>query len=106
MTLGEGQVWLLIGALVAMTAVTKAVGPVLVGGRDLPRWAAGVIATMAPALLAALVATAVLSDERRLTAGAETVGVAAAAVLMLCRVPLVVSVAVAVIVTAVLRAVF
>lgn len=103
MTLSEGQVWLLIGALVAMTAATKAVGPALVGGRELPWWAAGVIAMMAPALLAALVATAVLSDGRSLTVGADTVGVAVAAVLLVLRVPLVACAAVAVVVTALLR---
>lgn len=104
MNLSEAQVWLLIGALVVITAATKALGPALVGGRDLPRWAAGVIAATAPALLAALVATAVLSDGRRLAAGADTVGVGVAAVMLLCRVPLVVSVAAAVLVTAGLRA--
>lgn len=106
MSLSEGQVWLLIAALVAMTALTKAVGPALVGGRELPRWATGVIAMMAPALLAALVATAVLTDERRLAVGADTVGVAVGALLLALRVPLVVGAAAAVVVTAVLRAVF
>lgn len=106
MQLSETEVWLLIAALVAMTAATKALGPALVGGRDLPVWATGVIATMAPALLAALVATAVLADERRLAVGADTAGVAAGAVLLLCRVPLVLGAAAAVVVTAALRAFF
>lgn len=106
MQLSETEVWLLIAALVAMTAATKALGPALVGGRDLPVWATGVIATMAPALLAALVATAVLADERRLAVGADTAGVAVGAVLLLCRVPLVLGAAAAVVVTAGLRAFF
>ena len=42
MTLSEGEVWLLIGALVLMTATMKAIGPAVVGGRDLPPWSAGV----------------------------------------------------------------
>lgn len=100
MTLGESQVWLLIGALVVMAAATKAVGPALVGGRELPRWATGVIATMAPALLAALVVTAVFADERRLAVGADTVGVAVGALLLVCRV----AATVAVVTTALLRA--
>jgi branched-subunit amino acid transport protein len=104
MRLSEGQVWVLIAALAVMATLMKAVGPALVGGRELPRWATGVIAAMAPALLAALVATSVFADGRRLTVGADTVGVAAGAVLLLCRVPLVVSAAVAVALTAVLRA--
>ena len=44
MTLSEGQLWLVIGALALITAALKAAGPALVGGRDLPRWANGVIA--------------------------------------------------------------
>lgn len=106
MTLGEGQLWLVIGALALITAALKAAGPALVGGRDLPRWANGVIAAMAPALLAALVATAVLSDGDRWSAGADTVGVGVAAALLLLRVPLVVCAGVAVVVTALLRALF
>ncbi|MFB9315445.1 AzlD domain-containing protein [Nocardioides plantarum] len=104
MNLSEGQVWLLIGALAVMAAATKAIGPALVGGRELPTWATGVIATMAPPLLAALIATAVFADERRLAVGADTAGVAVATLLLLCRVPLVVSAAAAVGVTALLRA--
>ncbi len=103
MTLGEAEVWLLIGALVLMTAATKAVGPMFVGGRGLPVWFSRVIALMAPALLAALVATAVLADGRRLDLGAHTAGVAVATLLLLFRVPLVVVTAVAVLVTVALR---
>jgi len=103
-TLGEGEVWLLIGALVLMTAVTKAIGPALVGGRDLPAWCAGVIALMAPALLTALVVTAVFAEGQRLTVGADTAGVAVATVLLIRRAPLVLVCAVAMLVTVALRA--
>jgi uncharacterized membrane protein len=106
MRLDEGQVWLLIGLLAVMTAATKAIGPAVFGGRALPRWAAGVIAAMAPALLAGLVATAILSDGDRWAVGAETVGVGVAAVLLVLRVPLVPCVVVAVGLTAGLRALF
>ena len=103
MTLSEGEVWLLIGALVLMTATMKAIGPALVGGRDLPPWTAGVIALLAPALLTALVATAVFADGPRLAVGADTVGLAVAAVLLVRRAPLVLVCAVAMLVTAGLR---
>lgn len=103
MKLDQGEVWLLIGALVLMTAATKAIGPVFVGGRDLPKWSAGVIALLAPALLAALVVTAVFADGPRLTMGANTAGVAVATVLLLRRVPLVLVSMVAVLVTVALR---
>ena len=103
MSLSEQEVWLLIGALVLMTAAIKAIGPALVGGRDLPAWSVGVIALLAPALLTALVVTAVFADGQRLAVGADTVGVAVAAVLLIRRAPLVLVCAVAVLVTAGLR---
>ncbi len=106
MNLSEAQVWLLIAGLVVMGVAMKAFGPAVVGGRELPRWANGVIAALAPALLTALVVTAVLADDRRLSAGADTVGVGVAAVLLLCRVPLIVASLAAVAVTAGLRALF
>jgi branched-subunit amino acid transport protein len=103
MTLSESGAWVLIAALVVMGVVMKALGPALVGGRPLPRWASRVIALVAPALLTALVVTAVLTDGRRLAAGADTVGVAAAGLLLLLRAPLLVACLVAVVVTAGLR---
>ena len=104
MTLSETQVWLLIAALTVMAAATKALGPAIVGGRALPRWASGVIAVTAPALLSALVVTSVLADGQRLAVGAQTAGVGVAGVLLLCRVPLLLASLVAVAVTAGLRA--
>lgn len=104
MTLSEAQVWMLIAALTAMAVITKALGPAIVGGRALPRWASGVIAVTAPALLSALIVTSVLSDGQRLAVGAQTAGVGVAAMLLLCRVPLLLASLAAVTVTAGLRA--
>lgn len=104
MTLSTTEVWLLIGGLIVTTVLIKAAGPVLVGGRDLPAPFLRVVALAAPPLLAALVVTNVLVDGRRISAGADTVGVAVGAILLICRVPLVVSATVAVAVTAGLRA--
>ena len=67
----------LICGCALVTAAIKAVGPVALGGRDLPIWFMSVIVLLAPALLAALVATQALADGDHLTVGAETVGVAA-----------------------------
>ena len=104
MNLSTNEVWVLIAGLVVTTALIKAAGPVLVGGRELPAPFLRVVALAAPPLLAALVVTNVLADGRRITAGADTVGVALGGLLLLCRVPLVVAGAVAVAVTAGLRA--
>ena len=49
------EIWITIGVLALTTALIRASGPVLLGGRDLPRRFRGVISLLAPALLAALV---------------------------------------------------
>jgi hypothetical protein len=59
---------------------------------------------MAPALLAALVAVSALADGERLTAGAETAGVAVAGIVLFRGGSVVLGVAVAAVVTAILRA--
>ena len=68
---------LLVAGCALITAIIKAVGPVVLGGRELPERFTGVIALMAPALLAALIVTAALADGDRLAIGPDTAGVAA-----------------------------
>ena len=75
--MNHGDIWLVIGLCAATTFAIKAAGPIALGGRDLPRWFEGIIKLMAPALLAALVATQVLADGERLAIGEDTAGVAA-----------------------------
>lgn len=89
------EVWLAVAVVGAATVATKAVGPVVLGGRGLPRRLAGVLALLAPAVLAAAER---LRDDERLA------GVAAAAVALRLRAPLLLVVAVAAAVTAALRA--
>jgi branched-subunit amino acid transport protein len=71
---------LLIGGCAVVTAIIKAIGPVALGGRELPERFTGVIALMAPALLAALVVTAALAEGDRLAVGPDTAGVVAGGV--------------------------
>lgn len=104
MNLTTTEVWLLVAGLVVTTALVKAAGPVLVGGRELPKSFLRVVAFAAPPLLAALVVTSVFADGRHLAVGADTLGVAVGGVLLVCRVPLVVCAGAAVFVTAALRA--
>ena len=96
---------LLIGGCALVTAVIKAVGPVALGGRELPERFTGVIALMAPALLAALVVTATLADADEWAIGAETAGVAAGGLVAWRTESVVGCVVVAAVVTALLRAV-
>jgi branched-subunit amino acid transport protein len=70
----------LIGVCALITAVIKGIGPLALGGRELPAWFAAVVALMAPALFAALVVTQALANGRELGVGADTAGVALAGV--------------------------
>jgi branched-subunit amino acid transport protein len=99
-----GAIWALIGLCAVVTAAIKAAGPIALGHRDLPGWFSDVIALMAPALLAALVCTAALADGDRLAVGADTAGVAVAGLALWRGVSVIAGVAIAVAVTAALRA--
>ena len=92
-----------IGGCALITAAIKAAGPVALGGRELPSWFTGIVVLMAPALLAALVATETLADGQRLALGPDTVGVAAGGLVAWRTGSIVGCVAVAALVTALLR---
>jgi len=100
----SAELWALIAGCAVVTFAIKAAGPVALGGRDLPPRFAGVIAIMAPALLAALIVTQALADGERLHVGADTAGVAAAGIVVLRRGSVLPAVGLAVVVTAGLRA--
>jgi branched-subunit amino acid transport protein len=98
--------WLaLIGGCTVVTFVIKAFGPVAMGGRGLPRWFASVVTLMAPALLAALIATQALANGDEWAIGADTAGTAVAGIALWRGVSIVVAVVVAAGVAAALRAV-
>lgn len=98
------DVWVTVGAIALATAAIKASGPVLAGGRELPAPLARVVPLLGPALLAALVATQALADGRHLVIDERAAGLAAAAVPVALRAPVLVTVATAAAVTAALRA--
>lgn len=97
-------IWLVVAVVGAATVALKAVGPVLLGGRALPPRLGGVVAMLAPALLAALVATQVFGGDRRLVVDERLAGLAAAAVALALRAPVLVVVAAAALATALIRA--
>jgi branched-subunit amino acid transport protein len=97
--------WLTIGACAIVTAIIKGIGPFALGGRDLSPRFVGVIGLLAPALLTALVVTQALADGDELHVGADTAGVAAAGVALWRGLGILPAVGVAVVVTALLRAV-
>jgi branched-subunit amino acid transport protein len=99
------MIWEVIVACAIVTALIKGVGPFALGGRDLPPRVTGVVALLAPALLAALVVTQALADGKHVGVGADTVGVAVAGVAIWRGASILVTVAIAAVVTAGLRAV-
>ncbi|MGK2938783.1 MAG: AzlD domain-containing protein [Solirubrobacteraceae bacterium] len=93
-----------IVALTVTTLAIKALGPITVGGRELPGWARDIVLLLGPALLAALVVTQTFTDGQRLTVGPEAGGVALSGVVMWRTGSVVATVGTAAAVTAVLRA--
>ena len=102
------DVWVTIGVLAVATAVIRASGPVLLGGRDLPARFQGMIALVAPALLAALVVieTVGAPEGGSLEVDARVIGVGAAAVALRAGIGTLPVVALAAVVTALVRAAF
>lgn len=99
------MIWTLIALCAVVTAGIKAVGPIALGGRELPGWANGVIVLMAPALLSALLCVSALADGKQIGFGADTAGVACGAVALLRGANVIVAVVLAAVVTAAIRAV-
>ena len=80
------SVWVTIGALAVTTALIRASGPVILGGRELPKRVMDVIALVAAALLAALVVVETFAgQDQTLELDARVVGVAAAGVVLAFR---------------------
>ena len=97
-------VWITIVAVALASAAIRAFGPILVGGRELPQSANVVIALLAPTLLAALVVTQTFGEDGRLVLDEKAIGVAVAAVALAFRAPVLLAVALAVVATALARA--
>ena len=102
------EVWVTIAVLAVATAAIRASGPVALGGRDLPPMLRGVIALVAPALLAALVVVQTLGapEGGALELDARILGVAAAGGALALGATTLPVVALAALVTALARAVF
>ena len=80
-------IWGIVAVIGLGTMAIKAAGPVILGGRPLPVRVRSVVALLAPALLAALVATATLGEGSSLVLDARIIGVGAAVVALALRVP-------------------
>jgi hypothetical protein len=99
------EAWLLIATVGACTIALKALGPLVIGGRALPRPVLGIVALLAPTLLAALIVTQAFADGRHLVVDARAAGLGAALVAVVLRAPVLVVVVLAAAVAALTRAV-
>ena len=99
------EVWIVVIAVGALTIVLKSVGPVLLGGRELPERALSVVDLLAPALLAALVAVSIFGLGKDLVLDARVIGLFAAVAALLQRAAIIVVVLAAAVATALARAI-
>jgi Branched-chain amino acid transport protein (AzlD) len=97
--------WVTIALLTVGTVAIKAVGPITLGGRELPDRLAGVVALLAPSLLAALLIVDTLGANQSFAVDERLAGLAAAGGALAARLPLVVVLLIAAVVTAGLRAI-
>ena len=98
------EVWIVVGLVGAATVALKGVGPVFLGGRELPHALTAILFLLAPALLAALVVTQAVGGDRELVFDERLLGLGAAAVAIALRAPLLAVVVAAAAVTATARA--
>lgn len=96
--------WTVVVLVGLGTAAIKSLGPVLLGGRPLPRRIGALVALLAPALLAALVAINTFADGRSLTVDARVLGVGVAALAIWRRAPVLLVIVLAAGTTALARA--
>jgi branched-subunit amino acid transport protein len=95
--------WTAIFAVAAISITIKAVGPTVVGDRQLPAWSRGVIALLAPALLAALIVVDVLGPHWSALNAPVVAGLAATAAAKLLRAPMLLAVIAGLVTTALVR---
>lgn len=99
------EAWTVVVLVGAATLALKGAGPVLLGGRALPPRVNGVVALMAPTLLAALIVVNAFAEGRHLVLDARAAGLAAAGLAIVLRAPLLLVVVVAAVTAALVRAV-
>jgi branched-subunit amino acid transport protein len=98
------EVWITVVVIGLLTIAIKAVGPVALGGRELPPRLLGVIELLAPSLLAALVVSQVFASAQELVVDARAVGLTAAGAALVLRLPILAVIVIAAAATALARA--
>ena len=98
--------WIVVAAVGVVTIAFKAAGPVLLGGRPLGRRVQSIVDLLAPVMLAALVVTQTFGGDGEIVVDARVPGVLAAAVAIWRGAPVIVTMVIAALVTALVRVVF
>jgi len=98
--------WVVVVIVGVVTIAFKAAGPVLIGRRALAPNVQAVVDLLAPVMLVALVVTQTFGGDEEITIDARVAGVAAALVAILLRAHIIVAMAIAALVTAMLRLAF
>jgi len=95
--------WIVVTVVGAATIASKAAGPVLVGRRQLPARLQACVDLLAPVMLMALVVTQTFAGDEQIQVDARVSGVGAALIAIALRAPVIVAMAVAALVTALVR---
>jgi branched chain amino acid efflux pump len=95
--------WVVVAVVGLATVLFKAAGPVFLGGRSLPGHLQAVVDLLAPVMLTALVVTQAVGGDDGLSLDARLPGVAAGALAVWWRAPIVAAMALAALVTAAAR---
>jgi branched chain amino acid efflux pump len=95
--------WIVVAVVGGVTILFKGAGPVFLGRRALPGRVQSVVDLLAPVMLVALVVTQAVGAGAGISLDARIPGVAAGALAVWRRLPIVVAMAIAATVTAVVR---
>jgi branched chain amino acid efflux pump len=98
------SVWIAVAVVGLGTMALRALGPALLGSRQLPERLDALVSLLAPTLLAALVVTQTFGGGGGIVADARVVGVGVALIAVALRAPLLVVVVLAAAATALVRA--
>ncbi len=96
-------VWVVVAVVGIATIAFKAAGPVVISRRELPPRIQSLVELLAPVMLTALVVTQTFGGDQEIEVDARVVGVGAAVVAIVLRAHIIVAMAIAALVTALVR---
>jgi hypothetical protein len=97
--------WAAVAIVGVATIALKSAGTLILQGREIPARLSGMIDLLAPVMLAALVVTNTFGGDHKLVLDPRAAGLAAAAISILFRAPLLMTVVIAALTAALVRAI-